>query len=148
MSGPPSVRYAPLAASRAASLGAHREAVQQYRRALRAADGLPAHERAVLLGQLSYECYLTDEGAAALEARRAALVIWQEVGDRVRVGDTHRWLSRLLWFAGQQTLCREHARLAVDALAGTDGVPLAMAYSNLAQIEMLAGRLSRRARRR
>ncbi|MCV2395241.1 AAA family ATPase [Actinotalea sp. M2MS4P-6] len=136
------LRHAPRAAAEAAALGAHREAAEQYRRALRHAADLPPQDRAALLAALSYECYLTDEITASLEARRAALEIWDEAGDRERVGDSHRWLSRLSWFAGLQEPCREHARLAVETLAGTDSVPLAMAHSNLAQIAMLAGDLA------
>ena len=43
------LRFAPAAAARAASLGAHREAAAQYERALRFADALPPEERAELL---------------------------------------------------------------------------------------------------
>jgi DNA-binding CsgD family transcriptional regulator len=129
--------HAPEAATRAAALGAHRQAVQQYRRALRHADPLPAAERAELLGRLGYECYLTDLIEDALAARGAALRIWEQLGDTERAGDTHRWLSRLHWFAGRNDLAEEHGQLAVDALAGTDSVSLAMAYSSMSQLRML-----------
>jgi DNA-binding CsgD family transcriptional regulator len=129
--------YAPEAAARAASLGAHREAVLQYRRALRHADQLPDPQRAELLGLLGYECYLTDLIEDALAARAEALRIWTALGDRVRVGDTHRWLSRLYWFAARNELAEQHGALAVEALAGTDSVSLAMAYSSMSQLRML-----------
>jgi DNA-binding CsgD family transcriptional regulator/tetratricopeptide (TPR) repeat protein len=129
--------YAPEAAARAAALGAHREAGQQYRRTLRHADPLPAAERAELLGRLGYECYLTGLIEDALAARAEALRIWTELGDTERVGDTHRWLSRLHWFAGRNELAEQHGRLAVEALAGTESVSLAMAYSSMSQLRML-----------
>jgi DNA-binding CsgD family transcriptional regulator/tetratricopeptide (TPR) repeat protein len=129
--------YAPEAAARAASLGAHREAVLQYRRALRHADPLPGARRAELLGLLGYECYLTGRIEDALAARAEALRIWTALGDRVRVGDTHRWLSRLNWFAARNELAEQHGALAVEALAGTDSVSQAMAYSSMSQLRML-----------
>ncbi|HMI25686.1 MAG TPA: AAA family ATPase, partial [Streptosporangiaceae bacterium] len=53
------LRHAPLAAARAARLGAHREAAEQFRLALQHHQ-LPDRQRAALLERLSYECYLTD----------------------------------------------------------------------------------------
>ena len=129
--------YAPQAAARAAALGAHREAVQQYRRALRHADPLPAGRRAELLGLLGFECYLTDRVEDALAARAEALRLWTGLGDRVQIGDTHRWLSRLNWFAARNELAERHGALAVEALAGTESVSLAMAYSSMSQLRML-----------
>ncbi len=135
------VRYGSEAATAAAGLYAHREAAQQYRRVLRNADrlreSLTDRQRADLLGLLAYECYLTNLVDDALAARQEALAIWSAVGDGGRVGDTHRWLSRLSYFAGEGDLAEHHARCAVEALAGADSVELAMAYSNMAQLRML-----------
>ncbi len=135
------VRFGTEAAMAAARLGAHREAVQQYRRVLRNAgllrEPLPDRRRADLLGQLSYECYLTDLIEEALAAQHEALALWTAVGDGGRIGDTHRWLSRLHWFDGRTDLAQEHADRAVAALGGTDSIELAMAYSNQAQLRML-----------
>jgi DNA-binding CsgD family transcriptional regulator/tetratricopeptide (TPR) repeat protein len=134
--------YAPEAAARAAALGAHREAVQQYRRALRHADPLPDAQRAELLRLLGYECYLTDRIEDALVAETEALRIWAALDDTVRVGDTHRFLSRLNWFVGRNEQADWHAEQATAALAGTGSVELAMAQSNTAQLRMLASDLA------
>jgi DNA-binding CsgD family transcriptional regulator len=135
------VRFGTEAATGAAALGAHREAVLQYRRVLRNADRLPEpladRRRGELLGLLAYECYLTDLVDDALVARHEALAIWTALADGVLAGDTHRWLSRLNYFAGQGDLAEDHARRAVEALAGTDSIELVMAYSNMAQLRML-----------
>jgi len=56
--------HAPLAAARAARFGAHREAADQLRLALRYHERADPR-RAGLLDQLSYECYLTDQVAQA-----------------------------------------------------------------------------------
>jgi DNA-binding CsgD family transcriptional regulator len=136
------LRYAPQAGEQAAALRAHREAAAQYARALRFADGLSSAERAALLERRSYECYLTDSMDAAIAARQAALSEYRACGDRLREGDAHRWLSRLQWFAGNNPAAEQSALAAIDVL---DQLPAgreqAMAYSNMAQLRMLAGDL-------
>jgi len=131
-------RYAPSAAERAAALGAHREAAQQLARALRAADLLDPSRRAELLERRSYECYLTDQFPAALEARRLALEEHRRGGDSLREGDAHRWLSRLEWFLGDREAAEREAARALELLEPlSPGRELAMAYSNMAQLRML-----------
>ena len=132
------LEFAPEAARRAARLHAHREAAAQYARALRCADGLPPAERAGLLEALAYEHYLTDGIAESLAARREALELWRSAGDRLREGDTLRWLSRLQWFLGRNAEADQAGRAALDVLEGLPpGGELAMAYSNWAQLRML-----------
>ncbi len=76
------LRLAPEAAVRASSLGAHREAAAQFRRALRYADDLPLDARAELLERYSHECYLTDEGDEAVGALRGRSRLLQGAGGR------------------------------------------------------------------
>jgi DNA-binding CsgD family transcriptional regulator/tetratricopeptide (TPR) repeat protein len=131
--------YAPAAGTRAAALGAHREAAAQFARALRFADGLPGERRADLLERLSYERYLTDCMEEAIAARRAALTEHQARGNRLRVGESHRWLSRLAWFSGDGTTALQEGQRAVELLSEGEPSPeLAMAYSNMAQLQMNA----------
>jgi DNA-binding CsgD family transcriptional regulator/tetratricopeptide (TPR) repeat protein len=130
--------YAADAAERAAVLGAHREAAAQFARVLRFADGLTAERRAQLLGRRAYECYLTGAIDQAIAARRAALAEYEGLGDRLRQGDTHRWLSRLTWFAGDNAEAEAQAQRAVELLSELPpGQELAMAQSNMAQLRML-----------
>ena len=77
------LEFASAAARRAAQLGAHREAASQYARALRWGDGLGPRERALLLEGRGLECYLLDQAAEASAARREAIEIWHELGDRL-----------------------------------------------------------------
>jgi DNA-binding CsgD family transcriptional regulator/tetratricopeptide (TPR) repeat protein len=134
------LRHAVAAAERAARLGAHRQAAEQYARALRWAAELPTAERAELLERRSYECYLTDQMDEAIAAREEALAAHRELGDRRGEADARRWLSRLHWFRGENALAD---RYAVDAIAQLEALPpgpeLAMAYSNRAQLGMLSG---------
>jgi DNA-binding CsgD family transcriptional regulator/tetratricopeptide (TPR) repeat protein len=133
------LRHAPAAGERAAELCAHQQAAQQFARALRHADLLPVDRRAELWERRSYECYLTQQTREALAARREALALHRERGDRLREGDSHRWLSRLAWFDGDRATAVQEARLAIELLEGEPpGRELAMAYSNQAQLCMLA----------
>ena len=126
------LRFAPVAAARAASLGAHREAVAQYAQALRFGDRIPTAERAELLELRARSCLLTDqydEGIAALEQ---ALECRRMLGDRLREGDALRRLSEFLWCPGRTAESERSAREAVELL---EDLPpsreLAMAYANL-----------------
>jgi len=137
------LRHAPAAGERAARLGAHREAADQYARALRYAAGLPVRRRAELLEHRSYECYLTDQIAKAIEAREQARSCRRELGDGVAEGDALRWLSRLYWFMGENGEAERYAAAAVEQLEPLPhGRELAMAFSNRAQLAMLAADLS------
>ena len=136
------LRYAPAAGERAAALCVHREAAAQFALALRHGDALPPERRAELWERRSYECYLTQQIDDAVEARREALALHQARDDRVREGDSRRWLSRLTWFAGDREIAEREGRLAVELLEGEPpGRELAMAYSNASQLSMLAGRV-------
>ena len=135
------LEFAPVAAARAAELGAHQEAVRQYRRALRHADRMPDDRRADLLWALGYESYLTMHIDDAIAATRGALEIWDATGEEVRVGDAWRCLSRLSWFAGRRDDAEEQAVAALDLLEGTGTVELALAYSNRTQLNMLSSDL-------
>jgi DNA-binding CsgD family transcriptional regulator/tetratricopeptide (TPR) repeat protein len=132
------VRHAPLAAARAARLGAHREAADQLRLALRFHE-VPDRQRAALLKQLSYECYLTDQLSQARASELEALAIHERHQDALPVGTAQRWLSRLSWVLGQNADSERYAAAAVATLEPHGSSrELAMAYSNVAQLRMLA----------
>jgi DNA-binding CsgD family transcriptional regulator/tetratricopeptide (TPR) repeat protein len=132
-------RHAPRAAARAARLGAHREAAEQLRLALEFTPQTD-ERRSGLLRSLGYEYYLTDRPGEARTAWQEAMTAAERAGDRAAVGTAQRWLSRLAWFLGEN---EESERCAIQAVASLqplgDSVELAMAYSNLAQLRMLAG---------
>lgn len=133
------LRFAPMAARQASTLGAHRQAAAHYETALRHASALDAEGRAVLLEGRSYECYLTGQLEAALGARETALLIWTQLAHKEREGDTLRWLSRLCSQLARNSEAERHASHAIEVLEGVPpGSELAMAYSNRAQLHMLA----------
>jgi DNA-binding CsgD family transcriptional regulator/tetratricopeptide (TPR) repeat protein len=130
--------YARVAAESAATLGSHREAVEQYQRALRHGSKAQDRDRAELLGRLSHEHYVTGRMEEAREAREAALEIWSELEDVEQVGNALRSLSRLVWFLGETEVAEEYAASACATLAGTGGTAEAMAASNRGHLRMLA----------
>jgi len=130
------LHHAPRAAARASRLGAHREAAEQYRLALRFPDS-SQENRARLFAALSYECYLTDQLDEALSTRREAMELAELAGDGLAVGTAQRWLSRLSWFLSRNEDGERYAHLAIATLEPLgDGPELAMAYSDLAQLGM------------
>jgi DNA-binding CsgD family transcriptional regulator len=133
-------RYAPAAARQAASLGAHREAAAHYATVLRYADPADAAAHASLFESYAYECYVTGQIDAAIEAQTAALRIRQQLQDRVKEGDNLRWLSRLNWFLCRHAEALQRAKDAIEVLETLPPGPgLAMAYSNRSQAHMLEG---------
>jgi DNA-binding CsgD family transcriptional regulator/tetratricopeptide (TPR) repeat protein len=120
-------RLAPLAAAQAASVGAHREAASHLEAMVPYADELAPADRARLLEQLSYECFLTGQYARASEVRRIALEIWRAIGARMEEGDTLRWLARLSWYEGRRA---EAERYFVDAISVLASLPPSPALAN------------------
>jgi ATP/maltotriose-dependent transcriptional regulator MalT len=133
------LELAPQAAGRAASVGAHREAAAYYRRALRHEEHLTPPARAALHDSFAYESFLTGEIEAAIDSRTSALALWRASGDASRAGCTLRWLSRLTWFRGHGEQARRYAMESVATLEPLGpSKELAMAFSNLSQLSMLA----------
>ena len=124
---------APAAAERAAALGAHREATEQYARALRFVDGLGDREAAQLFERFAHECFVVGRVADAIQARESAMARYGSVHDPEGQGEQLCWLSRLLWFAGRRDEAERAARSAVELLEPLPpGRPLAMAYHAMA----------------
>jgi DNA-binding CsgD family transcriptional regulator len=134
------LHWAPIAARRATEVGANRQAAAHYELALRHAAGASAAERVTLLEAYATAGYLSGLIVDALEARRLALALRELQGDTTRVGENLRWLSRLNWWRGYTAQARVDGERAVEVLESIPpGPQLAMAYSNLSQLHMLAG---------
>ena len=138
--GPSVIVHAPRAATLAAALGAHREAAEHYRAALRwghlMADGRPRRPAGTaVLRVLPHRSSCRRRA----EARAAELALRRANGDTLRTGAALRWLSRVAWYRLRNAEAERYAREAVDTLAQLPaGTELAMAYSNMAQLRMLA----------
>jgi DNA-binding CsgD family transcriptional regulator len=143
------LRYAPLAGELAAGVGAHREAAEQYDRALRHAAGAPAARLAELWECRADACershWMTarapgaDRLSGALEASARAVELWRAVGDVEREVVVVARRSHMLWNAGRGVEALDTARAAVALLeAQPPGPGLARAYTALARLFMLA----------
>jgi DNA-binding CsgD family transcriptional regulator len=129
------LELAPIAAERAAALGAHREAAAQYERALRFADAEPPRKRAELLRLLARECITTDQNDEAAEALRQSIDLYRELGDRSREGESLSALAESLWCPGHTKETTDAAREAVAVLETLPpGRELARAYATLATV--------------
>ena len=105
------LRYATDAAATAFALGAHREAVAQYERALRCADAAPDEVRAELLEGLATALARRDRWDEATVVREAALELRRRLGDVELISMNLREYSRCLWRG-----CRgEEADAALDS---------------------------------
>jgi DNA-binding CsgD family transcriptional regulator/tetratricopeptide (TPR) repeat protein len=80
------LRLAPAAAEQAAAVGARREALAQYERALRFSRGLAPEERADLLEAFAEEAYVIDMREEAVTAFDEALAIRRAAGDLIGQG--------------------------------------------------------------
>jgi len=134
------IHYGRIAAREAAAAGAHREAAAHLRLVLTQPRQWDAGTEADLWEALAVEGYVigaaTDETLAAI---RRAFALRRGADSRSR-GQTLRWLSHLCWWAGDPDAANAAAdeALAVLGPAGDDDL-LAMAFSNKAQLQTLAG---------
>ena len=136
--GPAALRYASAAARRAAALASHREAAAQFGRALRFTDGADPATAASLHDGFAYEASLLDRWQEAADARERALALWRDVGDRLREGDTLRWLASSLCSLsrGGEGIAAARAAIALLEPLGPT-VELAWAYASLAAMWMV-----------
>lgn len=112
--GAEAVDYASAAGDRAAALGAHREAAVQYRRALRHVDADALRTRARLHDALADQLALLDKWPESADERAAAIELWRQAGETLRVGDGLRRLSIVAW---RQCRGVESNRFADEAVA-------------------------------
>ena len=132
------LRYAPAAAERAASFGAHWEAAAQYGRALRFADDVDPGRRVSLLGLHSFECFLTNQEHAAFTSIGDAVDRLREPGVELQLGAMLRWRATAYLVWGQTAEAERSAGEAVSVLEQLEpGHELAMAYNVRASITNL-----------
>jgi DNA-binding CsgD family transcriptional regulator/tetratricopeptide (TPR) repeat protein len=122
---------APVAAARAAAMGAHREAAAHYRVALEHAQHVSDGERADLLERWAYEVGLVSSGREeAIAARHEALALRSRLGQTEQVGLNQRGLSSLYRARGDIEQAQRWLDAAITTLESIDpSAGLAMAYS-------------------
>ncbi len=130
--------HASRAAEQAARLGAHREAVAQYARALRYASDDDPRRKAELLSRCAHECRHTSQIPEAIDASADAISAWSELGDGDRVAMQLARHAILLWRAGRTREADEASTAAVGRLeASPPGPALAAAMTSGARLRAL-----------
>jgi predicted ATPase/DNA-binding CsgD family transcriptional regulator len=130
--------HAPAAAARAAAMGAHREAADQYARALRFAGAAPPAERARLLDSYAEEATIVDRLDEAISASREALDLYRAAGDRQKEGENLAAVASVLVRAGRNAEAEEASHRAIEVLQALPrGSSLARAYRIQASLRML-----------
>jgi DNA-binding CsgD family transcriptional regulator/tetratricopeptide (TPR) repeat protein len=134
------LELAPLAATRASALGAHREAAAHLAVAVKTAAGrVPPEILADLLDRQARECSLSDEPRLAGEAQRRALEIWSALGRNRRVGSALKVLAGIAEYEGDGRAARIAAAESIDVLERVaPGAELAAAYLYYSQLLMAA----------
>ena len=148
-------RTGPAAAREASAAGSHREAVAHYRLVFDHREAYPSAERADLLEAYAIECYTVGLAVLAVTVEEEAVALRRsfaeprvlESADRgdsasvAALGESLRWLSRMQWWAGDRPAAEASAEEAIavfEPIGDRDG--LALALSNLSQLQVLAGR--------
>jgi DNA-binding CsgD family transcriptional regulator/tetratricopeptide (TPR) repeat protein len=132
------VRFAPAAAARATAVGAHREAAEQYARALSYHVTEDA-ERLALLDRYATAGALTGRYADALEARQQAIAIARALGDCLRLGENLARVPLASISLGLNDLAEEASREAIAILEQLpSGRELSLAYAVQGYLRMLS----------
>jgi DNA-binding CsgD family transcriptional regulator len=112
------LRHAPAAAEEAAMLRAHREAADQYARAIRFSAGLSEAERAALLEAFAFQSATIDDLPASVVARREAIRVWERLGDRGAQARNLSALALTLVQSGQDPDADAVSERSVDLVIG------------------------------
>ncbi|MGH8825938.1 MAG: AAA family ATPase [Jiangellaceae bacterium] len=136
-------RYAPLAAQRAAAIGADREAFEHYRRALDHAERYPTLELLDLLDTTARSGLRSAQIDDAYAPATRAVGLCRASGDQVRLGGSLCLLSEIEWCRGNGSGAQAAADEAIAVLegisAGTE--ELVAAYAQQARLAMLDHRI-------
>ncbi|HZE85348.1 MAG TPA: response regulator transcription factor, partial [Puia sp.] len=134
------VRYTPLAARQAASMGAHIEASRLYFTAIEYYQGNDKDILIQFYEAYAYECYLINKIKEAIIYQGKSLKIWKERSDTEKIGNCMRFLSRLWWYDGNRKQAESYGSQAIDVLSNQPtSRAKAMAFSNMSQLKMLSG---------
>ena len=137
------VKYAPQAAAKAASIGAHMEASKLYLTAIEYFEGNDKNQLAQFYKAYAYECYLSNQIQEAITFTEKVLNNSKENADVEKTGDSLRFLSRLWWFDGNRKNAENFAWQAIEVLKNESASSAkAMAFSNMSQLKMLSDELA------
>jgi DNA-binding CsgD family transcriptional regulator len=116
--GEEALHHASLAAADAVALRSNREAVAQFRRALRFAGAADPASRAALHEGLATALALMDRWEESARERTEALALRRRLGDAVRISENLRGLARCLWRLCRGEECEAAVHEALSVMAG------------------------------
>jgi DNA-binding CsgD family transcriptional regulator/tetratricopeptide (TPR) repeat protein len=123
------LKYAPVAGTEAARLGAHREAAAHFSAALRYRSSLAAALQAELLELHAEECSLTNQTAKAIASATAALELWRNAGNIEGQARVASFLAPEYRMAGNKARADECIASAISLLEPLPhSANLALAY--------------------
>ncbi|HET6767101.1 MAG TPA: AAA family ATPase, partial [Chitinophagaceae bacterium] len=132
------VHYSPLAASHAASVGAHIEAARLYLTAIEYYQGTDKNTLIQFYESYAYECYLTNQVKEAIIYSGKLLNLLKEKNDAEKTGNCMRLLSRLWWLDGNRKKAESFSEQAIEVFSNQPSSPAkAMAFSNMSQLKLL-----------
>jgi ATP/maltotriose-dependent transcriptional regulator MalT len=134
------LRHASAAGHRALAAGSHREAIAQFERALRFAEGLAPDARVAVVEPLSQALYLINHYPEAYQAAAEAAALRKSGGDDLARAAALSFLAEVAWRAdhGPEAWSAAREAIAIAESIG-DSRELAMAYATLGRLEMLNG---------
>jgi DNA-binding CsgD family transcriptional regulator len=132
------IHLAPLAARRAAELESHSEAVAHLRTLEPHLDRLDAEMCADHYDLWAWEEYLVNEVSRAEDAIESGIAFRRRLGNPARLGNSLLIASRIAWVRNRRASAIELANEAAAVLEPVGGHDLAVAYSTISQLAMLA----------
>lgn len=133
------VRTAPLAAKKAAKLGAHIEAAKLYHTAIEYYQGTDTQTLLQFYEAYAYECYLTNQLKDAIIYETKALRLLGDRGNRERTAHCLNMLARIWWFDGHRAESLSYAEKACALLdPESDSATKAAALCGKAYLHLLA----------
>jgi DNA-binding CsgD family transcriptional regulator/tetratricopeptide (TPR) repeat protein len=124
------LRYGRAAGQQASALGAHREAVAQFSRALKVAATATANEHADLLQEYAFECLHVGRVDQSIDAEEKAVQLFREAGDRLHEADGLRRLARYYFCGVRGSEVRAPIKRAIEILETLPASrELALAYA-------------------
>jgi DNA-binding CsgD family transcriptional regulator/tetratricopeptide (TPR) repeat protein len=132
------LRYAPIAAEKATSMGAHLEAYEHYRHALEHSDQIPPPVLLDLLEAAGRSGYYAGKYHEVHPIASRAVELNRTYSDSARLSGSLVLLANIEWHNGHGMKAQSAANDAVAVLDGGDyDEPLAQAYTVQARLAML-----------
>ena len=133
------VKYAPLAAREASSVGAHLEAAKLYLTAIEYYQEKDKNTLIDFYKAYAYECYLTNQVKEGIIHIGKALSLLELKNDLVSMSTCLHLLSWLWWFDGNGKKAVDAARKNIELLANQPLSSItAMAFAHMGRLKMLS----------